>query len=81
MSEMEEIKKTLKELLELEVSSESELQAWNERADVIYEIDKGSKIQLPEVVWHYLSDADIRFKDPEYGEYQISGVKSFIGEV
>ena len=25
----------------------------------------------PDEVWHYLTDADIRFKDPEYAKYQL----------
>ena len=28
--------------------------------------------QVPELVWHFLSDADIRFKDPHYADLQLS---------
>jgi hypothetical protein len=31
-------------------------------------------------VWHYLSDADIRVKEPGYGTEQIEGVQRFISE-
>ena len=27
----------------------------------------------PEAVWHFLSDADIRFKDPRYAKAQLAG--------
>ncbi len=27
---------------------------------------------VPEAVWHFLSDPDIRFKDPAYAEMQLS---------
>lgn len=31
-------------------------------------------LEVPEIVWHFLSDADIRFKDSAYAEAQIAGV-------
>ncbi len=27
---------------------------------------------MPETVWHFLSDADIRFKSPEYAQTQVA---------
>ena len=31
---------------------------------------------VPEIVWHFLSDADIRYKDPEYARSQIASLIS-----
>ena len=28
----------------------------------------------PHIVWHFLSDADIRFKDPRYAKAQLEGL-------
>ena len=28
--------------------------------------------EMPEIVWHFLSDADIRLKSPEYGQAQVA---------
>jgi len=35
---------------------------------------------MPEVAWHFLSDADIRYKSPEYGNVQTSELLSALGE-
>jgi hypothetical protein len=32
-----------------------------------------SLFDVPEAVWHFLSDADIRFKDSRYAEAQLAG--------
>lgn len=33
---------------------------------------------VPELVWHYLADADIRAKDPEYREQQEAFIRAFV---
>jgi len=33
--------------------------------------DFGFSNTCPDDVWHYLTDVDIRFKDPEYSKYQL----------
>ena len=30
---------------------------------------------VPEAIWHFLSDADIRFKDPRYAVMQLEGLR------
>ena len=42
-------------------------------AFVLGERIQGSRVcdDLPHVVWHFLSDADIRFKDEQYREMQV----------
>lgn len=37
-------------------------------------IQKNTQLHdVPEAVWHFLFDADIRFKDPRYAELQLGG--------
>ena len=31
---------------------------------------------VPEIVWHFLSDPDIRFKSPEYAQVQVAALAS-----
>jgi hypothetical protein len=38
-------------------------------------IQNGTKLHdVPHLVWHFLSDADVRFKDPEYARLQLSRI-------
>lgn len=34
--------------------------------------------QIPELVWHFLADADIRFKDPVYAQMQWAQMDAFL---
>ena len=34
-----------------------------------------ASLHVPEIVWHFLSDPDIRFKDPRYAEAQLDGLR------
>jgi hypothetical protein len=34
----------------------------------------------PESVWHFLSDADIRFRDPRYARDQLTGLASALAQ-
>lgn len=36
---------------------------------------------VPHDLWHFLSDADIRFKDPRYRKAQLEGMERWIKEV
>jgi len=36
---------------------------------------------VPHDLWHFLSDADIRFKDPRYRKTQLEGMQRWIKEV
>jgi hypothetical protein len=33
---------------------------------------------VPEAVWHFLSDADVRFRDPKYAETQLAEIASIL---
>lgn len=68
---------SLRELLESEPRSSGEVAAWYEKAKELkafLQRDDGLH-KVPHVFWHYLEDADIRFKDPRYAQAQISGVE------
>jgi hypothetical protein len=36
---------------------------------------------VPHDLWHFLSDADIRFKDPRYRKAQLEGMERWLKEV
>ena len=75
---MSKIKEILSELLEYEVTDRSDLAGWYALAEELYKEHKNTKSELPELVWHYLSDADVRLKEPQYGAEQIQAVKEYI---
>ena len=72
------LKTTLSELLALHIESKHDLKQWYEQAQIVECYAEEAAIELPHLVWHYLSDADIRFKEPEYGQEQIEAVQLFI---
>ena len=37
-----------------------------------------SDLDVPEFVWHFLADPDIRFKDPRYAEAQLAGLEAVL---
>jgi uncharacterized membrane protein YgaE (UPF0421/DUF939 family) len=78
MDSRTELKNMLSEMLSLNVVSKQGLKQWYESAQKAERQAMEAEIDLPHLVWHYLSDADIRFKEPEYGQEQIEAVQSFI---
>ncbi|WP_130618094.1 hypothetical protein [Dyella amyloliquefaciens] len=40
----------------------------------------GLGADMPDVVWQFLSDADIRHKSPAYGEFQVSRLLTALAE-
>jgi hypothetical protein len=41
--------------------------------------DHAHASDFAEAIWHYLFDADIRVKDPEYGAQQLSNLMEVVG--
>jgi len=35
---------------------------------------------MPHAVWHFLADADIRFKDPAYAQMQLTGLRAALAK-
>jgi hypothetical protein len=50
-----------------------------ESAALALHIQKATALHdVPEAVWHFLSDADIRFKDPKYADMQLAAIASVL---
>ena len=67
--QLERLAEALTSLLDLVPETRDDLQHWYDEAQLILEspdLLKGA----PHFLWHYLSDADIRMKSPEYAEMQ-----------
>jgi hypothetical protein len=63
----------LRRLVEMEVVDRDTLSVWYKEARRVQEKIKTADASLshvPHLVWHYLTDADIRLKDPEYARMQ-----------
>ncbi len=72
-SEWNNVLRALRELLTNDPTTRQHLGSWTADANsLIRQIRSSPEISnaLDEVVWHFLSDADIRVKDPVYGETQ-----------
>jgi hypothetical protein len=37
-------------------------------------------LEVPEIVWHFLSDVDIRWKDPKYAAIQLAQLDALLAE-
>lgn len=76
------IAKELKQLYELPITNDKELQAWHVAAKAFKEHlhDNFTSIsdELPHFIEHYLNDADIRFKDASYMEDQNTKIEKII---
>jgi hypothetical protein len=78
MDSRTELKNTFSKLVSFKIESKHDLKKWYELAHVVECQANEKEIEIPHLVWHYLSDADIRFKEPEYGTEQIEAVHQFI---
>lgn len=79
--ELQAIGFALGALSNLHVQSKGELEEWYSQAQELWEkIKSNSDISnvMPHVVWHYLSDADIRLKDKRYADLQCEEIEAVI---
>jgi hypothetical protein len=79
--EFDDLARDLRALLGMSVTTKADLRAWNRlalrvQADIRSSLDVSN--QLPHDVWHYFSDADIRWEDPEYARKQCEFVREFL---
>ena len=74
----QEIANALRELQRTSPTERSDLAAWDASARAFW---NAVKIPLPSGVLHYLHDADIRIKDPSYGESQNQMISGIISEL
>jgi hypothetical protein len=70
--ELRAIAAELRELLESSPRTEDGVAAWTEMAYAAYRrlLDEYPDVRLPIQVMHFVHDADVRARDPEYREYQ-----------
>ena len=70
----------LDRLLGLSLASSADLAVWYEQADCLHsDIERRfSEFELPHFLYHFFSDADIRARDAEYGEWQGRLVREYI---
>jgi hypothetical protein len=70
----------VRELVRCPPASETEMKAQAlEAAKIAVHVQRNLNIyDVPEAIWHFLSDVDIRFKDPEYAAEQVSWVLAML---
>jgi hypothetical protein len=64
----EELIATLRTMVRRPITSKDDLKAMESDSWELWQRIKDSPVanETPHAVWHFLSDADIRFKDPRY---------------
>ena len=80
--EIREVGRRLRELSDSQPLNRTALQAWQGQAQEFRRFLEGQPDlidSIPHFLWHYLADADIRLKDPEYRESQQSIVEEILG--
>lgn len=78
MESNQELEQIFNRLLDAKVKNQADLKDWYRLAHSFEIQCQQLDIELPELVHHYLSDADIRFKDPSYGLEQVSAAHEFL---
>ena len=71
----------LRSLLARTPSSEQDLLRLEAELFVLGERISASSMGVPEFVWHFLSDADIRFKDSAYSQMQNAEVLAYANKL
>ena len=85
MSAADEVKSAvscLRVLLQSEPTSADQVSAWCNKAEALKRSLQFSVygIDVPHLIWHYLDDVDIRFRDRSYAQDQIMAVEKIIEE-
>lgn len=78
---IDELHDQLSQLLAKDVSSKDKLRDWYLDARHVQDSltdSEGLGSAVPELIWHYLADADIRSKDSTYRTQQESFVRAFL---
>lgn len=79
---LSEIAQRLRELQATSPATKDELDAWYQQARGFTEwLSHGPDVTLPAQLWHYLHDADIRVKDPEYRASQDEIISGLISDL
>lgn len=82
-SKLREIAAGLRQLRRSSPIAEQALPEWNEQSRRFAGRLTGdfSAVDLPEEVWHYLHDADLRIKDPDYKQTQDQTMDEIIADL
>ena len=67
-------------LMNRPVTTRADLPAWYAEAQSIIE-SLSPEAPAPEVFWHWLSDADIRLRDPEYAKMQNEQMERLVADL
>ena len=84
MTDLPTLADELEALAESEPVDRAQLSLWHERAHALGDqiranVDLCNK--TPEIVWHYLSDADIRLKEVLYAQAQRESLAEWIATI
>lgn len=74
------LKAWIEELIALEAANVGVVK-WYERAQTMIQTladDTGNPEEIPEEIWHFLSDADNRAEDPAYAKEQLAKIKKLM---
>lgn len=70
----------LRALADRPVASKADLDGWYAAAQQL-QVGLPPGLNLPEIFWHYLSDADIRLRDHQYARMQDAQVRQLIADL
>ena len=72
----------LQRLAQWEIRDERDLMLWYEAAkEVNGWLRPPRSVSVPRELWRWLSDADLRFADPEYAKLQERFIRGYIREL
>lgn len=73
----------LERLRALPLASKADAKVWRAEAAVLEQqlTNRFPDLEFPHEIWHYLSDADVRAREPEYGAVQEQIVADYITSV
>lgn len=72
-SHIDELAAALDELRAFKLTSKADVDRWYQLArklEARLVMEGGLSPEVPSILWHYLADADIRFRDSEYAALQ-----------
>ncbi|MFY2560054.1 hypothetical protein ACN469_20765 [Corallococcus terminator] len=70
----------MRRLFDHDPTDKKSLKAWVDASIALYVRLRSvpESFDVEEIVWHFLSDADIRVKDPEYAQAQRAAFESWL---
>lgn len=75
------VAKRLQWLLEFEQSTEFSFARWAWEERKLYAFIAKRSLEIDHFYWHFMSDVDIRIKEPAYAQIQREGVEALIQDL